>query len=75
MATKLFAEIKKSSKYHHQAQWAKDNPMWGGYPFPVTIAPDPCGYVVQGGPGGQYRLADVTLYAEVSGGAFLKIEE
>lgn len=56
----LFAEIKKSSKYAHQATLAKSQ-GWP-YPFPVTIKPARDGYVVKGGYGGEYRLADVNLY-------------
>ena len=55
--TQLVATIKKSSKYYGQG--AK------GARFPVSIQSDSCGYVVLGGPGGQYRLADVHLFAVV----------
>ena len=56
----LYAEIKKSSKYAHQATWAKSQ---GPYPFPVRVVDDSPGlYCVAGGPGGAYRLADVNLY-------------
>ncbi|MEW5715071.1 hypothetical protein AB1462_22265 [Pseudomonas sp. SB113] len=56
----LYAEIKKSSKYAHQATWAKSQ---GPYPFPVRVVDDRGGlYCVAGGPGGAYRLADVNLY-------------
>ena len=55
--TKLVAQIKKSSKYFGQGK--------EGARFPVSIQSDLCGYVVLGGPGGQYRLADVNLYAVV----------
>lgn len=55
----LYAEIKKTSKYYGQGT--------KGEKFPVFVIPDPrgfdAGYVVQGGPGGQYRLADVDLFA------------
>lgn len=61
----LFAEIKKSSKYAHQAEWAKSQ---GQYPFPVQVVDDHGGmYCVVGGPGGQYRLADVNLYVIENG--------
>ena len=55
----LYAEIKKTSKYYGQGT--------KGEKFPVFVIPEPrgfdAGYVVQGGPGGQYRLADVDLFA------------
>lgn len=50
----LFAEIKRSSKYYGQGE--------RGELFPVSIV-DGGEYVVQGGPGGQYRLKDVWLWA------------
>lgn len=54
----LYAEIKKTSHYANQRDW----PGWPT-PFPVSIVPgDPCGYVVKGGVGGQYRLEDVQLF-------------
>ncbi|MEB3733414.1 hypothetical protein ULF88_03055 [Halopseudomonas pachastrellae] len=56
----LYAEIKKSSKYAHQAQMNID--MGYGYPFKVSIRDDSSGYRVKGGVGGQYRLEDVNLY-------------
>ncbi len=57
----IYAEIKKSSKYAHQAEWCRSNGY--GYPFKVRIIGSDCGgYCVIGGAGGQYRLADVNLY-------------
>lgn len=54
----LYAEIKKTSQYANQRDW----PGWPT-PFPISICPDEFGgYVVQGGPGGQYRLKDVQLF-------------
>ncbi len=51
----LFAKIKRSSKYHGQGG--------KGLLFPVYVIHGGAGeYVVQGGPGGQYRLADVNLF-------------
>lgn len=51
----LFAAIKRSSKYYGQTS--------RGELFPVhIIAGDPAGYLVQGGPGTQYRLVDVNLF-------------
>jgi hypothetical protein len=62
----LYAKIKKSSKYDGQGD---------GKPFPVTI--DGRGYddyLIQGGPGGCYRLGDVNLYVlDVKKDGFLKI--
>ncbi len=65
MPTQLYAKIKKSSKYYHQNQWAKDN---GQFPFPVEVRidyRDGGGYVIKGGPGGQYEPRDVNLFAIV----------
>ncbi|WP_287031375.1 hypothetical protein [Pseudomonas sp. UBA6310] len=57
----LYAEIKKSSRYACQAELCRINGY--GYPFKVRIVHDGGGdYVVKGGVGGQYRLADVNLY-------------
>ncbi len=65
MATQLYAKIKKSSKYFHQNEWAKQE---GQFPFPVEVGRDyPGGYVIKGGPGGQYTVKDVNLYAIVDG--------
>lgn len=50
----LFAEIKRSSKYYGQSN--------RGDLFPVSVLVGG-EYVVQGGPGGQYRLKDVWLWA------------
>ena len=60
----LFAKVKKSSEYAHQRT--------GNEPFPVRLMPAFGAYLVQGGPGGQYRLSDVDLYV-VEGGVELKI--
>lgn len=56
---KLFARIRPSSKYYGQ----------GGedFLFPVVITSSP-EYRVSGGPGGQYRLKDVDLFAEFTSG-------
>lgn len=67
----LYAEIKKTSKYAHQADWAKKQ---GEYPFKVSIEGYADGYVVQGGPGGQYRLEDVNLFAIDSQGRKVRIK-
>ncbi len=52
----IYARIKKSSKYYGQTA--------PGDLFPVYVEATGYreGYVVQGGPGGQYRLQDVNLY-------------
>lgn len=69
----LFAEIKKSSKYFHQNDCAKNEPArWGGFPFKVFIDPRCGDYCVQGGPGGQYRLDDVNIFV-VEGGRELRV--
>lgn len=61
----LYASIKKSSKYAAQNN---DATRYGfGLPFKVRIDPAYGDYCVQGGPGGQYRLADVQLYVIVDG--------
>lgn len=60
----LYAKIKRSSKYYSkQAPMAKADPQLYGWPFPVSIEKQKFGdHVVQGGPGGQYRLSDVNLF-------------
>ena len=51
----LYAKIKRSSKYYGQGE--------KGALFEVFVeAGNPAAYLVQGGPGGQYRLSDVNLY-------------
>ncbi|WP_218168464.1 hypothetical protein [Pseudomonas reactans] len=66
----LYAEIKKSSKYAHQANLARSR---GEYPFPVRVVDDRGGlYCVAGGPGGQYRLTDVNLYV-IEGGKKVRV--
>lgn len=62
---RLYAVIKRSSKYYGQTE--------KGEMFPVFVeAGHPDAYVVKGGPGGQYRLADVNLYI-ASGNNALRI--
>jgi len=51
---KLLARIRPSSKYYGQSQ--------EGALFAVCIGPG-TEYTVVGGPGGQYRLSDVDLFA------------
>ncbi len=59
---RLYARIRESSKYFYQNDTAKKYPSQWGLPFPVCVWPDDlCGYIVKGGPGGQYRLSDVHL--------------
>ena len=56
----LYAKIKRTSKYYGQGEK-------GGL-FPVFVeAGYPEGYMVHGGPGGQYRLSDVNLYVVEDG--------
>ena len=56
----LFAKIKRTSKYYGQTAI--------GALFPVFVeAGDAEGYVVQGGPGGHYRLRDVNLFVVEDG--------
>ena len=47
MTQKLYARIKKSSKYYGQGT--------KGDLFEVFFVADPCGYNVIGGPGGRYH--------------------
>ncbi|MGC9744400.1 hypothetical protein OGV25_00580 [Pseudomonas sp. P1B16] len=56
----LFASIREDSKYHHQIAWCIRDGI--GHPFPVRFraALDP--YVLVGGAGGAYRMADVDLF-------------
>jgi len=56
----IYAEIKKTSKYHYQVRMSQEHGHM--YPFPAHIEPDCDGYVVKGGIGGQYRLEDVALF-------------
>lgn len=50
----VLAEIKRSSKYYGQTE---PNVL-----FPVYVDSQRGDYCIQGGPGGQYRRADVNLY-------------
>jgi hypothetical protein len=50
----IYAEIKRSSEYAHQAN--------AGELFPVHVDPGRGTYPIIGGPGGQYRLRDVWLW-------------
>jgi hypothetical protein len=63
----LFAEIKKSSQYAHQADMCRSRPC--GYPFRVKLSTDDAddGFIVKGGVGGRYQLRDVRLYMDVRG--------
>lgn len=70
---KIYAKIKKSSKYHYQAP--------KGDLFEVEIDPDSVvgekaefdSYCVKGGPGGQYRLEDVNLFMKRRDGVPVRI--
>jgi hypothetical protein len=56
----LYAKIKRSSKYYRQTA--------PGTLFEVFVeAGTPAAYLVQGGPGGQYRLSDVNLFVVQDG--------
>jgi hypothetical protein len=62
----LHAKIRDDSPYYHeQMPMAKNNPAWG-WPFPVVIKQQPRtkdrDFIVEGGPGGCYTLADVNLF-------------
>lgn len=62
----IHARIKKTSKYYGQTK--------PGALFPVFIRRDEFDdYHVTGGPGGQYRLADVNLFVVGEDGHELKI--
>lgn len=62
----IYAKIKKASKYFGQTA--------PGALFPVFLEADnPGDYKVQGGPGGQYRLADVNLFVVSDDGHALRI--
>jgi len=63
MPQQIYAKIKKSSKYYDQNSYAQGNTSRWGWPFLVNIiSGGPTAYVVIGGPGGRYRLADVNLF-------------
>lgn len=57
----IYAKIKRTSKYYGQGP--------KGALFPVFIEHGTYEYVVQGGPGGQYRLRDVSLFVVDDGHA------
>lgn len=67
----LFAKIKRNSKYAYQNEHAIG--FGYGLPFKVSIVPSFGEYCVQGGPGGQYRLADVQLFIKDDNGAVIRI--
>lgn len=61
----LYAKIKRSSKYFGQT--GKDDL------FQVHVEAHRGEYVVNGGPGGQYRLADVNIFVVGEDGFSLRI--
>ncbi|MBH3375287.1 hypothetical protein [Pseudomonas juntendi] len=56
----LFAKIREDSKYHHQIEWCISSGI--GHPFPVRFRAALDQYVLEGGVGGAYRMADVDLF-------------
>lgn len=69
----LYARIRPESKYANQNKYAEKEPDRWGWPFRVRIVGGPqSGYLVKGGPGGQYRLDDVDLFV-VEDGVEVKI--
>lgn len=65
LGIRLFARIRKSSKYAYQNRMAEEH-GWG-LPFAVSVEPAEDGYVISGGPGGRYRKQDVILIVMVDG--------
>jgi hypothetical protein len=61
----LYAQIKRSSKYYGQTD--------AGAIFPVHILIGAGDYVVQGWPGGQYRLCDVHILVADEHGKTMRI--
>lgn len=59
----LYAKIKRNSQYYGQG---KEGALFEVF---VESSSSPEAYVVQGGPGGQYRLKDVNLYIVEDGRA------
>lgn len=71
----IYAKIRAESKYVHQNESAEREPDRWGWPFRVRIVGGPrSGYLVQGGPGGQYRLDDVDLFV-IEDGVEVKISK
>lgn len=71
----IYAKIRAESKYVHQNESAEREPDRWGWPFRVRIVGGPLwGYLVQGGPGGQYRLDDVDLFV-IEDGVEVKISK
>lgn len=69
----LYAKIRPESKYFHQNKSAERDPERWGWPFRVRIVGGAqSGYLVKGGPGGQYRLGDVDLFV-IEDGVEVKI--
>ncbi len=66
----LFAKIKKNSKYFGQTfHGMKPTDL-----FYVTPTDDALGYLLNGGPGGRYRLTDVVLFAATRNGSLIKLK-
>lgn len=65
----LFAKIREDSKYHHQIAWCISNGI--GHPFPVRFRAALDRYVLEGGAGGAYRMADVDLFVLHEGELYL----
>lgn len=64
----LYAKVRIDSKYAYQNKKAEKDPDRWGWPFRVRIVGcQRSDYLVQGGPGGQYRLDDVDLYVVEDG--------
>lgn len=61
----LYARIKATSEYANQSD---------GEPFPVALYSDG-EYIVHGGRGGRYRLADVDLYWSNNAGQLFPCKE
>lgn len=62
----LYMQIKRTSKYANQQ--SKKNTV-----YPVAIESGNGEYMVQGGPGGQYRMSDVNIFVKLDDGKFQKI--
>lgn len=70
---RLYAKIKDSSKYFYQNEIAQRSPERFGWPFAIVIAPGDSDHVVNGGPGGRYRLSDVHIFVVTEDGQEVQI--